>query len=78
MPQDLPICCRLPIIGALFKMRRTSISTFTKPRPEPGPFMHDPSAILAITDPALFGFDNTPISVVCDGEETGQRLAHNN
>ena len=37
-------------------------------------FMHDPSAILAITDPALFGFDNTPISVVCDGEETGRTV----
>jgi len=37
-------------------------------------FMHDPSAIMAITDPALFGFDNVPISVVCDGEEIGRTV----
>lgn len=38
-------------------------------------FMHDPSAILAITDPALFGFDSTPISVICEGEEIGRTVA---
>ena len=38
-------------------------------------FMHDPSAILAISDPALFGFQTTPISVVCEGEETGRTIA---
>ena len=38
-------------------------------------FMHDPSAILAITDPALFGFQTTPISVVCEGKETGRTIA---
>ena len=37
-------------------------------------FMHDPSAIMAITDPELFGFENTPISVVCEGEEIGRTV----
>ena len=37
-------------------------------------FMHDPSAIMAITDPELFGFENTPISVVCNGEEIGRTV----
>ena len=37
-------------------------------------FMHDPSAILAITDPGLFGFDSTPVSVVCDGDDIGRTL----
>lgn len=35
-------------------------------------FMHDPSAILAITDPALFGMTDVPLEVVCDGEEIGR------
>lgn len=35
-------------------------------------FMHDPSAILAITDAHLFGFEVVPIAVICDGEEIGR------
>lgn len=37
-------------------------------------FMHDPSAILAVTDPQLFGFDSAPITVTCDGEELGRTV----
>lgn len=37
-------------------------------------FMHDPSALMAITDPELFGFEAMPISVVCDGEEIGRTV----
>lgn len=37
-------------------------------------FMHDPSAVLAITDPALFGFDSTPVSVTCEGDEIGRTV----
>jgi len=37
-------------------------------------FMHDPSAILAITDPHLFGFETMPISVICDGSEIGRTV----
>ena len=37
-------------------------------------FMHDPSAIMAITDPELFSFENTPISVVYEGEEIGRTV----
>ena len=37
-------------------------------------FMHDPSAILAITDPHLFGFRRMPISVICDGAEIGRTV----
>ena len=35
-------------------------------------FMHDPSAILAITDPELFGMQDVPLEVVCAGEEIGR------
>ncbi len=35
-------------------------------------FMHDPSAILAITNANLFGFEVVPIEVVCEGEEIGR------
>ena len=38
-------------------------------------FMHDPSAILAITDPHLFDFETMPISVICDGSEIGRTVA---
>ena len=41
-------------------------------------FMHDPSAILAITDPHLFGFTRMPISVVCDGAEIGRTITGGN
>ena len=37
-------------------------------------FMHDPSAILAITDPALFGFADMPVTVVCEGDEIGRTV----
>jgi len=39
-------------------------------------FMHDPSAILAITDPNLFKFETMPMRVVCDGEEIGRTKRH--
>lgn len=37
-------------------------------------FMHDPSAILAITDQHLFEFEAMPISVVCSGAEIGRTI----
>ncbi len=39
-------------------------------------FMHDPSAILAITDTHLFGFEVVPMAVVCKGEEIGRTRLH--
>ena len=36
--------------------------------------MHDPSALVAITDELLFGFKETPLSVVCEGEAVGQTM----
>lgn len=39
-------------------------------------FMHDPSAILAITDPEIFGFDSAAITVTCEGEELGRTVVH--
>jgi inosine-uridine nucleoside N-ribohydrolase len=35
-------------------------------------FMHDPSAILAITDPQVFTYEMMPLRVVCDGLEIGR------
>ena len=37
-------------------------------------FMHDPSAILAITDQHLFEFETMPISVICNGAEIGRTV----
>ena len=36
--------------------------------------MHDPSALVAITDEPLFRFKVTPLSVVCEGEAVGQTV----
>ena len=38
-------------------------------------FMHDPSAIIAITNPELFGYEMAPITVTCDGDEIGRTVA---
>lgn len=35
-------------------------------------FMHDPSAIMAITDPGFFAFEEMPLEVVTSGEEMGR------
>ena len=37
-------------------------------------FMHDPSAIIAVTDPALFGFEDRTVSVTCNGDEIGRTV----
>ncbi|WP_438996538.1 nucleoside hydrolase [Candidatus Puniceispirillum sp.] len=37
-------------------------------------FMHDPSAILAITDPDFFDFEPMALKVICDGDEIGRTL----
>ena len=37
-------------------------------------FMHDPSAVIAITDPDLFGFEHAPITVICEGDEIGRTV----
>ena len=36
--------------------------------------MHDPCALVAITDEPLFHFKVTPLSVVCEGEAIGQTV----
>ena len=40
--------------------------------------MHDPSALVAITDERFFGFKVTPLSVVCEGEAAGQTVSDGN
>jgi len=40
-----------------------------------GCFMHDPSAILAITDPDIFEYRETPVHVVTEGEEIARTIA---
>jgi inosine-uridine nucleoside N-ribohydrolase len=40
-------------------------------------FMHDPSAILAITDPDYFDFERMALKVICDGDEIGRTLPVN-
>ena len=36
--------------------------------------MHDPSAIIAITDPELFSYESVPVSVIVEGEEIGRTV----
>ena len=36
--------------------------------------MHDPSALIAITDEELFTYQETPLSVVCSGEQIGRTV----
>ena len=36
--------------------------------------MHDPSAIIAITDPDFFTYDSVPVSVIVEGEEIGRTM----
>ena len=36
--------------------------------------MHDPSAVIAVTDPDLFGFESAPITVTCEGDEIGRTV----
>ena len=36
--------------------------------------MHDPSAIIAITDPELFSFESVPVSVIVEGEQIGRTM----
>ena len=40
-------------------------------------FMHDPSALLAITDPALFDMQHMPLEVVTHGDEIGRTKLFN-
>lgn len=37
--------------------------------------MHDPSAVIAITDRDVFEFRQAPLHVVCDGDEIGRTIA---
>ena len=37
--------------------------------------MHDPSAVIAITDRDAFEFRQAPLRVICEGEEIGQTVA---
>lgn len=39
-------------------------------------FMHDPSAIIAVTDPDLFGYERHPITVICSGNEIGRTVTN--
>jgi inosine-uridine nucleoside N-ribohydrolase len=37
--------------------------------------MHDPSAVIAITDRDAFEFRQAPLRVICEGDEIGQTVA---
>ena len=76
-PQDFTdLAAASPIIGGFLQQAADFYFDFHEAKTGTRScFMHDPSAILAITDPALFGFQTTPISVVCEGKETGRTIA---
>ena len=40
--------------------------------------MHDPAAILAITDPDIFTFQKEPLSVILNGEKVGNSFVSEN
>ena len=40
--------------------------------------LHDPCAIIALTDPELFDYRDMPVHVICDGPAIGQTVPDNN
>ena len=40
--------------------------------------LHDPCAIIALTDPELFDYRDIPVHVICDGPAIGQTVPDNN
>ncbi len=40
--------------------------------------MHDPSALIAVTDPSLFTFEKYPLKVICEGKEKGRTIISEN
>ena len=75
-PQDFAtLAARSPGIGGFLQAATEFYFDFHEAKlGERVCFMHDPSAILAITDPHLFGFETMPISVICDGSEIGRTV----
>jgi inosine-uridine nucleoside N-ribohydrolase len=76
-PRDFSaIAAQAPVIGGFLSAATEFYFDFHEAKlGERICFMHDPSAILAITDPHLFGFEAMPISVICDGAEIGRTIA---
>ncbi|NMM43265.1 nucleoside hydrolase [Rhodospirillaceae bacterium KN72] len=37
-------------------------------------FMHDPTAVIAVTDPDVLTCESVPLSVICEGEKIGQTV----
>ena len=76
-PQDFAfIAKQAPVIGGFLSAASEFYFDFHEAKlGERICFMHDPSAILAITDPHLFGFEAMPISLICDGAEIGRTIA---
>ncbi|MEX0504365.1 nucleoside hydrolase [Alphaproteobacteria bacterium LSUCC0719] len=75
-PQDFAaIAARSPIIGGFLNGATEFYFDFHEAKlGERLCFMHDPSAILAITDQNLFEFETMPISVICSGAEIGRTI----
>ncbi len=75
-PQDFAdLAARAPGIGGFLQAATEFYFDFHEAKlGERICFMHDPSAILAITDPHLFGFETMPISVICGGSEIGRTV----
>lgn len=76
-PADFAVIAdRSPIIGGFLKDATAFYFDFHEAKTgQRICFMHDPSALMAITAPELFGFEATPISVVCEGEDIGRTLS---
>jgi len=75
-PQDFStIAAQSPIIGGFLSAATEFYFDFHEAKfGERLCFMHDPSAILAITDQHLFEFETMPISVICTGAEIGRTI----
>ncbi len=39
--------------------------------------MHDPSAVISITNPAVFDYEDIPLEVICSGERIGATIPAN-
>ena len=65
-----------PVIGGFLDRAAQSYFGWHRKRGiKDGCFLHDPSAVLAAAEPALFGMRRVPVRVVTQGGEIGRTLA---
>lgn len=76
LPPDFDRCAtRAPVLGGFLRdITRFYMRFYTAQYGIEGAQMHDPTAIVAITDPQLFTVDNHALEVIVAGERAGQTV----